>query len=155
MSLTGRIYRGQIDFDFPRANRRVLIASAVLIIVSIGALFVQGLNLSVDFVGGTVWEVPSDTLTQDEALAELAKFDADSGSKVQVATDANDVRIVRVQSDVTDQQESTDITKGLAEAGGLRTRGRWCSSSTTWRTTTWSRCSAPPRSPCSGAAGPG
>ncbi|MCB1029158.1 MAG: protein translocase subunit SecF [Microthrixaceae bacterium] len=119
MSLTGRIYRGQIDFDFPRANRRVLIASAVLIIVSIGALFVQGLNLSVDFVGGTVWEVPSDTLTQDEALAELAKFDADSGSKVQVATDANDVRIVRVQSDVTDQQESTDITKGLAEAGGL------------------------------------
>lgn len=119
MSLTGRIYRGQIDFDFPRINRKLLIGSAVLIIISIGAVLTQGLNLSVDFVGGTVWEVPSDTLTQDEATAALAEFDADSGSKVQVATDANDVRIVRVQSDVTDQQESLEITKALATAGGL------------------------------------
>ena len=28
MSLYGRIYRGQIDFNFPRINRRLLVLSA-------------------------------------------------------------------------------------------------------------------------------
>ncbi|MEZ5381035.1 MAG: protein translocase subunit SecF [Microthrixaceae bacterium] len=119
MSLKGRIYRGQIDFDFPRINRKLLIVSGVLLILSAGALITQGLNLSVDFVGGTVWEVPSDDLTQDGASEVLAASDADSGSKVQVATDANNTRIVRVQSGVTEQSEAAKITKDLADAGGV------------------------------------
>ena len=120
MSLYGRIYRGQIDFNFPRINRRLLVLSAVLIIVSLGAIITQGLNLSVDFVGGTVWEVPSKTLTQGQATEVLAKNGAASGSKIHVATDANNVRLVRVQSGVTDQKESAKITKDLAEAAKVK-----------------------------------
>ena len=120
MSLYGRIYRGQIDFNFPRINRRLLVLSAVLIIVSLGAIITQGLNLSVDFVGGTVWEVPSKTLTQGQATEVLAKNGAASGSKIQIATDANNVRLVRVQSGVTDQKESAKITKDLAEAAKVK-----------------------------------
>ncbi|MFZ1440485.1 MAG: protein translocase subunit SecF [Candidatus Microthrix subdominans] len=120
MSTHGRIYRGQIDFDFPRINRRLLIMSGVLILISLGALFTRGLNLSVDFVGGTVWEVPSDTLTQDEATAVLADADAAAGSKVQVVTDANNVRIVRVQSDLTNQKASAKVTADLAKAGDVK-----------------------------------
>ncbi|MFZ1277261.1 MAG: protein translocase subunit SecF [Candidatus Microthrix parvicella] len=120
MSTYGRIYRGQIDFDFPRINRRLLIMSAVLIMISLGAFFARGLNLSVDFVGGTVWEVPSDTLTQDGATAVLADADVAAGSKVQVVTDANNVRIVRVQSDLTNQRESAKVTAELAQAGDVK-----------------------------------
>ena len=86
MSLFARLYRGDIDFDFPKFYRRTLMVSGVLLVVSIGAFFLNGLNLSIDFDGGTVWSVPSKTMNTDDANAVLAEFDASNGSKVQEVT---------------------------------------------------------------------
>lgn len=119
MSLFARLYRGDIDFDFPKFYRRTLMVSGVLLVVSIGAFFLNGLNLSIDFDGGTVWSVPSKTMNTDDANAVLAEFDASNGSKVQEVTDAEGLRIIRIQADINDVEEGAKITDALATAAKI------------------------------------
>ena len=59
MSALSRAYRGQTDFDFPKWSRRMLVVSAVLMLVSVVSLFTRGLALSLDFEGGSTWAVES------------------------------------------------------------------------------------------------
>jgi preprotein translocase subunit SecF len=119
MSVFGRLYRGEIDFDFPKFYRRALVVSGVLIVISIGAFIMNGLNLSIDFEGGTVWAVPSKTLTTSEALDVLSEFDAASGAKVQEVTDAEGLRIIRLQADVKNVEEGAQITEALAKKADI------------------------------------
>ena len=41
MGLASRLYRGQNDFDFPKVWRITTALSVVLVLVSIGSLFVR------------------------------------------------------------------------------------------------------------------
>jgi preprotein translocase subunit SecF len=121
MSRIRRLYRGQNDFDFPRLWKRVALFSLVLVLISIGSLLVRGLNLSIDFVGGAVWEVPTEEMTTDEALDVLGDFDKQAGAKVQEVEDPNGNRIVRIQADSDDIEESSQIASAYAEAAGVST----------------------------------
>jgi preprotein translocase subunit SecF len=53
----GRLYHGETRFDFIGSRRRWFTLSAVLVLVSVLALAVRGLNLGVDFEGGSLVEV--------------------------------------------------------------------------------------------------
>src|SRR3954447_12107356 len=109
------VYRNTNDIDFPKIWKPVLIFSTVLVVVSIGALFTRGLNLAIDFEGGSVWEIPSKTMTSAQALDVLSGFKKENGAKVQVATDAKGTRILRVQADSTDIKESQQIADAYAK----------------------------------------
>ncbi|MFM7686693.1 MAG: hypothetical protein ACKPDI_12330, partial [Actinomycetota bacterium] len=69
--LFGRLYHGETSVDFYGKRWLGLGLSAVLLLLSIGSLAVRGLNLSLEFKGGVLWEVPSETLTEDDARAVL------------------------------------------------------------------------------------
>ncbi|MGA1437170.1 MAG: hypothetical protein ACO35F_06795, partial [Ilumatobacteraceae bacterium] len=58
-----RLYLGQTSIDF--FGRRVAgaIVSSVLLVVTVVSLFAQGLNLGIDFEGGTSWDVPANTFS--------------------------------------------------------------------------------------------
>jgi preprotein translocase subunit SecF len=115
MSALTNLYRGRNDIDFPKLWRPLLTISAALIVASIASLALRGLNLSIDFEGGAVWEVPSKTLTVGQATDVLATFGKADGAKVQVVTDANGDRIVRVQADSKDIQQSQAIADAYAK----------------------------------------
>jgi len=70
-SVWGRLYHGETSIDFYGRRWIGLGFSAVLLLISIGSLVGQGLNLSLDFKGGVVWTVPSATMTEDDARAVL------------------------------------------------------------------------------------
>ena len=53
MSFIRRLYRSEHHFDFPAMWRRGLTVSAVLVVISIGSLAFRGLNLGIEFEGGT------------------------------------------------------------------------------------------------------
>jgi preprotein translocase subunit SecF len=113
------VYRGQNDIDFPRLYRYMLVISLVAVIVSIVSLVAQGLNLAIDFEGGTVWEIPTESMTTDQAEAVLADFDKENGAKVQELSDANGTRVLRVQADASSVTEGQEIAAAYAEEAGV------------------------------------
>ncbi len=120
ISIWRRLYRGDVDVDFPRYWNRALIASAIVVGAGLVALVVNGLNLSIDFTGGAVWEVPSDELTVDDARSVLDDFDKGSNSKIQVVENADGDRIVRIQAEESKSiSESEEIAAALADAAGV------------------------------------
>jgi preprotein translocase subunit SecF len=53
-SIWGRLYHGETSIDFVGRTKVWFALSGVLILVGLGSLFTRGLNLGIDFEGGTV-----------------------------------------------------------------------------------------------------
>ncbi len=89
--------------NFVGARKPAMILSALLIIASIGSLIVNGLNLGVDFTGGTVIEIGYPEATDVEPIRKKlaeAKFEA----QVQHFGTAKDV-LIRITPPKTDKTE--------------------------------------------------
>ena len=66
-----RIYYGETRIDFVRRKRIWFTFSAVVILVGLISLSTRGLNLGIEFVGGTSWTVASKTLTVQQVETAL------------------------------------------------------------------------------------
>lgn len=119
MSVFSDLYRGRNDFDFPRLWTRIGVISVVLIVISIGSLFVRGLNLSIDFEGGSIWEIPSEDFTEAQAREALAPYGENAIERFQEAASTEGGRIVRVSGRVDNVQQGAKAADALAEAAGL------------------------------------
>ena len=116
----GRLYRGQTAVDFYGHRRIGLVVAIVVVVVTITSLFVQGLNLGLDFEGGQAWDVPaSDTFGVDEAEQVLSDNAVSiAGSKIQLREAAN-LSFVAVQIEVVPTEQAQQITADFAEAAGV------------------------------------
>lgn len=74
-SLLAKLYRGETTFDFVGTRRRWYLASAVLIVLCIVSVGVRGFNFSIEFEGGTQFQVEAQgtSLTTDEVFDALAQ----------------------------------------------------------------------------------
>jgi preprotein translocase subunit SecF len=66
-----RLYRGETSFDFVGRRRLWFTISAVIIGLGLISLGVRGLNLGIDFKGGTAWTVKAPGVTQSQATAAM------------------------------------------------------------------------------------
>ena len=66
MSLAHRLYSGELAYDFTGHRRRWYAISAAILVVSVAALLVRGLNLGIDFKGGATYEFPSNGHTTQD-----------------------------------------------------------------------------------------
>ena len=57
MNAIRRVARGENAINFIPWWKRGLVFSGVLVLISVASFFVRGLNLGIDFDGGTSWEV--------------------------------------------------------------------------------------------------
>ena len=57
--LGGRLYRGEVSYDFVGRKRRWYSISAAILLISIAALGIRHLDFSVDFKGGAVFQFPA------------------------------------------------------------------------------------------------
>ncbi len=114
MGVMGDLYRNRTDIDFPKVFRPMLVVSTVLVVASIVSLVWRGLNLSIEFEGGASWEIPSETLTLDQAESVLSDFGVGAGAKVQEAHDQDGRRLVQVQADA-EADVSDEVVARLAE----------------------------------------
>ena len=117
----GRLYHGETAIDFYGRRWLGLGFSALLLLVSAGALITKGLNLSLDFKGGVVWEVPSPTLTEDEArtvLSDAGLNEADAKVQILTPQGGDGTRLVKIQ--VGDQPDATrvKVQDALAKKAG-------------------------------------
>ncbi len=121
MGFFSRLYRGTNDVDFPKITRYTAIVSLILVMISVGSVLTKGLNLSIDFEGGSVWEVPSQDFTIEKATAVMADFGESEGEKYQEATTAEGGRVLRIQGQVESVQTGAEIGAALAQAAGVET----------------------------------
>ncbi len=63
----GRLYHGETHFDFVGRRRLWFTISSIIIIAGLVSLGFRGLNLGIDFKGGTSWEVLAPGVTQTQA----------------------------------------------------------------------------------------
>ena len=104
-------------FDFPALWRKALILSGVVVPASVISLAIGGLNLGIDFEGGTSFEIATDTVV-DEVTSVLPGSVA-SEAIAQEVTNEDGTRLVRIRTSVEDPAEVQTLRESLAEVGEI------------------------------------
>jgi preprotein translocase subunit SecF len=116
VSLARRLYHGETHFDFVGRRRWWFTLSAGLVIVSALALGLGGLNLSVDFVGGSLIECDNPAgASLGEVRGALAAV-GEAGAKVQLVGGGTGVR---VQTSELTAEEEDALAAAVAEVTGI------------------------------------
>ncbi len=111
--LGGKLYRGEVSYDFVGNRRRWYAISAIILLVSLGALFGRQLTLGIEFSGGAVFIVP--TAEGTVAEAQTATADAGVGGEVTVTElNGSSGRSLRVQTESLTSEESKEVAENLA-----------------------------------------
>ena len=112
-----RLFRGETTINFFGRRNIGFIASGLLFIITVGSLFMQGLNLVIDFKGGVAFEVPV-AVTMSEAKAKeilsANKIETDN-AKIQTLTSGSTERI-RIQLGDLPVETRTTLQEALAKA---------------------------------------
>jgi preprotein translocase subunit SecF len=114
------LYHERTNYQFVAHSRRWFVLSLVFMIVSVGALVVRGLNLGIEFEGGTSWQVPvtgSDISVGD--VRDLVTRQGIDDPKVSTLTGQGE-RSVRVQAEVLNDPVQ-DFADALANYAGVGT----------------------------------
>ncbi len=114
LRVLGALYRGEQQIDFPRLWRSALIGSLLLVLVSVGSFAIRGLDLGIEFEGGTSWEVPAAQISVAETRDALRDTGA-ADAKIQ--TLGGDT--IRVRADIEDQAGIDSVRNALAELAGV------------------------------------
>jgi len=117
-SIWTRLYRGETSFDFVGRRRRWYLLSGTVILVGLIFLAVSGLNFSIDFKGGTVWEVPS-TAPVSQVRDVIGKVsDTFRQANIQILTDAQTgkktVKVSAQASTTKDKTKVSEVSTALA-----------------------------------------
>jgi preprotein translocase subunit SecF len=113
----GRLYHGETHIDFIGRTKLWFSLSAIFLIIGLGSLATRGLNLGIDFEGGAIFQVPSNSLTVEQARDVVSGFGL-GGAKIQEVTSESG-RSINVQTDTLDSAESTQVRDALAAKAGV------------------------------------
>src|SRR5207302_11217573 len=104
----GRLYHGETRIDFVGRTKVWFGLSALFLLIGIVSMFTRGLNLGIDFEGGAVYEVPTATMTVQQATDAVTAVGI-SEPKVQ-ELQGQSGRFIRVQTSDVDPTKATQIT---------------------------------------------
>jgi len=124
-SIWHRLYNGETSYDFVGRWKLWFTISGVVIVIGIASLVLQGLNLGIDFKGGTVWEVPVKRDLIDQARSALGGTNLGE-AKIQLASSSSG-KTLRVQArrftgtdaEIAAQQQT--VSARLAKLAGVNT----------------------------------
>ncbi len=118
-----QLIRSDTNINFVGQSRVFSIVSLIMIITAVGLMFFKGLNLGIDFAGGTVLQVqlPEDATSIDEGPIRAALADLGYGDAVVVRFGEISERMFRLNV-AASQDENRDlsiqIVEGLSEKLG-------------------------------------
>ncbi|HWH34370.1 MAG TPA: protein translocase subunit SecF [Acidimicrobiales bacterium] len=109
-----RLYHGESNIDFLGRAKYFITGSIVVILVGLALMVGRGLNLGIDFEGGTSWTVPG-TVDIDDAREVMASLDLpDAEIQVLGGTEGEQLR---VQTEPGADTEA--VREALAELAGV------------------------------------
>ncbi|HEY1445976.1 MAG TPA: protein translocase subunit SecF [Acidimicrobiales bacterium] len=134
-----RLYRGETRFDFVGKRRIWFAISTVIIVLGIVSIIVRGgLNLGIEFKGGTEWTIAAPGITQTQAVDAL-KGTGVIDPTVQLLGSGNR-QTLNVQADLNklNQANQQQVSQNVQDAM-LRVTGHHVTSSSQATTTTTTR----------------
>ena len=113
--LGGRLYSGETSFDFIGKRRRWYSISALFVLISIGALVIQGLHLGIEFKGGSSYTVNKSGISIEQARNSVANVGIPGEIIVQKI--GNDK--VRIQTGALTSEQSKAVESALTTTFGV------------------------------------
>ncbi len=120
-SLAHRLYTGEIGYEFVGKRKRWYTVSLIVVTLCLVLVGVRGLNLSIDFTGGSEFTVPAPVTatTVDDYREVVQGLDLPDLGEVKTNTIGDNQ--VRVQVRALSADEINVVTAALAEHAGLQT----------------------------------
>lgn len=112
-----RIFKGKFNIDFMGKRRLAIVLSGLMIAVAIGSLIFRGLNLGIDFTGGTLIEVDYPQPVELEAVRSTL---SDAGFEQAQAQHFGTSRDVLIRIAPREGRESAQLSEDVLAA--LRTQ---------------------------------
>ena len=115
-----RLYTGEVSYDFVGNRKLWYIVTAVILVVSVLAIAVRGLNWGIEFTGGADFQAPVrvTATTADDVREAVAALDI-AGDDLSVTTIGDGT--VRVTTEkITSDVEVTKVKQAIAEAVGVQ-----------------------------------
>ena len=102
----GRLYRGEVSVNFVGRQRMWYTISGIILLVSVVALLTRGLNFSVEFKGGSVFQFPATSSTSQGAI-----------SRVVTAAGGGDATVQHISSRLTSawQVQTASLPNGTTQ----------------------------------------
>jgi len=114
-----RLYRGETSFDFIGRRRWWFAVSAIIILAGVISLGTRGLNLGIDFKGGTSWTIPSQTLTVAEATTAAKAAGVSQPTVVVLTNQITHEKQIEVQADLNGESSAAHQNTVTAVQGAL------------------------------------
>jgi preprotein translocase subunit SecF len=118
-SIGGRLYRGEVSVDFVGRRKIFYMVSGLILVISIVAVLVRGLDYSVDFKGGSIFQFSAPTATATQLESIVTKVDPGADPSATEAH-SNGKALWSVQTGTVSFTEGNKIQDALASQLNLR-----------------------------------
>jgi preprotein translocase subunit SecF len=113
-TLAHRLYSGEVSYDFVGKRRRWYAISGVILILALVGLFGRGLNLGIEFKGGSEFTIPNTTASVQDVRSAVETAGVTDPIVTQVGADT-----IRVQTPALTPDESAKVTAAIATETGV------------------------------------
>ena len=113
----GMLYRGEVSVNFVGKRRMWYTISTVIVLISLAALLIRGLDFSVEFTGGAVFTVQAPSAS----VSQVQKAVTDSGVSGAIVQEVGSGSATKwqVQTQTLTNNQTTNVENSLARELGL------------------------------------
>jgi preprotein translocase subunit SecF len=117
--IPGRLYRGDVSINFVGRQRMWYTISGLILLISVVAVLVRGLNFSEEFTGGANFQFPSTSSTSQSAISRVVSAAGGGAATVQHVSGKLNGSAWVVQTKTLTAQASEQVTSALEKTFGI------------------------------------
>ena len=115
----GRLYRGEVSFDFVGRQKLWYTISGVILLLSLVGVFGRGLNFTVDFKGGSVITIPASSVSSISQVQSAVSSTGDGQGAIVQHVGSGSSATWQVQTGKLDYSQGLKVQSELAKELGV------------------------------------
>ena len=115
----GRLYRGEVSFDFVGRQKLWYTISGLILVLSLVGLFARGLNFTVDFKGGSVITIPASSVSSISRVQGAVSTTGDGAGAIVQHVGSGSSATWQVQTGKLDYSQGLKVQSELAKELGV------------------------------------